>query len=297
MLGKSAVRVIDACLLKHPSTADLARIASSRTVDKTIQNLEELGVLARYPVKGVSAGRPKLHCGLTPAGLELKSILDEIRFRADYQRVERAGISVTVGLFRSMAEGYGAPLVTGYELAVPKQFREKARALVKWGDIEIEGIGLKGFAKRGVKAEGLRYLGLEDIIVLAAINKEDPARLQACATTLISDFAERVNYNLLLELALEAKVVNEVGGLLFLTNNLAGREVVHRGVLDKFLGRVVKRKVDRHLRYYILVAQGVSPSEAEHPVDAELREKWHARLPTFEECREVFGWRGVGKVG
>ena len=297
MLGKNAIRVIDACLLRHPSTVDLAREASSRTVDKIIQDLEELGVLARYPVKGGSAGRPKLRCRLTPAGLELKRTLDEIRFRADYRRVERAGIPVTVGLFRSMAEGYGAPLVTGYELAVPKQLKRKVRVLTKWGDIEIEGVRLGGFAGRAIEVEGLRYLGLEDIIVLAAIDKEDPARLQACVTTLISDFARRIDYNLLLKLALGAKAANEVGGLLFLTNSLAREEAVPRKTIDRFLGHVVERRVSRHPRYSILVAQGVPPSEAEHPVDAELREKWHAKLPTFEECQEVFGWRGVGKVG
>ncbi len=297
MLGRNAIRIVDACLLRHPSTADLAEVASSRTVDTTLQDLEELGVLTRYSVKRVSAGRPKLRCRLTPAGLELKRILDEIRFRADYRRVEQAGIPVTVGLFRTMAEGYGAPLVTGYELAVPKQLERKVRVLAKWEDIEIEGIKLEGFADRGVEVDGLRYLGLEDTVVLSAINEEDPARLQACATTLLSDFSKRIDYNLLLKLALEAEAVNEVGGLLFLTNSLAGREVVPRGIIDKFLAHVAKRRVSRHLRYDILVAQGVPPSEAEHPVDEELREKWHAKLPTFEECQEVFGWRGVGKVG
>ena len=297
MLRKNAIRVIDACLLRHPSTAEFAKVASSRTVDKIIEDLEELGVLERYPVKGVSAGRPRLRCRLTPTGLELKRILDEIRFRADYHRVERAGIPVTVGLFRSMAEGFGAPLVAGYELAVPEQFRKKARTQTKWEDIEVESIKLEGFAGRAIEVEGLRYLGLEDIIVLSAINKEDPARLLACATTLIRDFAKRMDYNLLFKLAGGAGATNEVGGLLYLTNSLAGKEVVPRETIDKFLVHVVKRKVSRHLRYSILVAQGISPSEAEHPVDVELREKWKTKLPTFEECQEVFGWRGEGKVG
>jgi len=297
MLGGNTARIIDMCLLRHPGTAELAKAASSRTVGKEIRELEDLGVLTRYPAKGASAGRPKLRCRLTPAGLELKRVLDDIRFRADYRRVELAGIPVTVGLFRSMAEGYGAPLVTGHGLAVPEGMEKRARALARWSGVEVEGIGLEGFAERGAVAEGLRYIGLEDVIVLAAANEKDPARLQACATTLINDFARRIDYGLLLELALKAGAVNEVGGLLFLTNRLAGRGVVRREVLDGFLRRVARRRVERHPRYEILVAQGVPPSEAEHSADAEVREKWHARLPTFEECREVFGWRGVGRVG
>ena len=296
MLGTKTIEIIDACVLTHPSTTDLAEMASSRTIGKTLQKLEELGIIERYvTIEGV--GRPKRRCRLTRMGLKLKRILDNIRFHAEFERLKQFDIPATVGVFRSMAEGYGAPLVAGYELAVPNRFVKKARRLLTWAEIKIDEIPWMDFYKRGVSANDLRYLGLEDLIVLAAVNKENPARLQACATTIIRDFAGRIDYSLLLEIALKAKVVNEVGGLLYLTNRLTGKAVVPQGTLNKFKEHVTERDIDRHARYHVLVAQGVSPSEAEHPVDVDLREKWCARLPTFEECREVFGWRGKGKFG
>lgn len=296
MLGTKAVEIVDRCVARHPYMSELEEMASSRTVAGAIKKLEDLGIIERYASRG-GVGRPKVRCRLTRRGLRLKRVLDNIRFHAEYKRLSIAGIPVTAGILRSIAEGYGAPLIVGYELGVPRQLVKKARRMLEWDEIELDGIPWGGFYERSVQADDMRYLGLEDLIVLAATDKENPARLQACATTIIRDFTGRITYNLLLKIAVKARAINEVGGLLYLTNCLAGKNVVSGEILDGFQKRVEKRDVGRHARYHLLVAQGVPPSDAEHPVDVEIRETWHATLPTFEECQEVFGWRGRGKVG
>ncbi|KXB02204.1 hypothetical protein AKJ44_01105 [candidate division MSBL1 archaeon SCGC-AAA261F17] len=296
MLGNKTVEVMDRCLSGQPSMSELEEIASSRTIHKVIPQLEVLGIIERYTFKK-GVGRPKTRCKLTRRGLKLKRMLDDIRYHAEYDRISRSGIPVTAGVYKSIADGYGAPLITDQRLAVPSRLTEKAQDMLEWSEVKLDGVPWSGFHERSVQVEDLRYLGLEDLIVLTNINEKDPARLQACITTIIKDFTEKIDYNLLLQIALEAGTVNEVGGLLHLTNRMSGETVIPLEILDEFQKHVKKRDVDRHLRYYLLVERGVPSSEAEHPVDREIRENWYAKLPTFMECREVFGWRGDGKIG
>lgn len=295
MFGRKAIEILDAigegaC----PHTSELTRVADIATVVRVLRESGNAGLIESFTHKE-GVGRPKIRYRLTRRGWAFKEMLDQMRFLVDYRRVEQAGIPVTVGLVQSVAEYWGAPLVVGYGILVPRRFIGKARKLVGWKGLEIGETILKGIPGRSVEAGELRYLSLVDAVVLAA--KDENPRLPACAATLINDFAAHLNFDLLLELALELGAVNEVGGLLYMTNRLAGREVAPSEVLREFRKRVVKRKVRWHPRYLVLEKRGVAPSGAEHPIDRKLREDWCAELPTFEECKEIFGWRDRGLVG
>lgn len=314
MLTPRTIRLVEALDGRSYYVRELSSIMSSRAVDSALEELENAGLVEKI-IERAGPGRPRSYCTLTVRGLVLAGFLDEIRFNTAINRIrERA--PVAAGVSTSLADHYKAPLVLGWkDVVVPARFAclaekivEKIRETSRW-KLDVGEIW-KGFESRCVESEGIPYLGLEDLLV--AVVLEDHARLTSCLPGVLYDHSSELNFELLLELAERADrpasvvkfspvdrvsgaVFGKLGGILDISNRLAKKKLVPDEELKKFEMRAPKRALQPRVIYtHKFTKMGLIPFK-EDPVDAEIRERWRVRMPTFHEVWEIWELGGYEK--